>query len=186
MNTHSTAGNANSHPMDDDHVRERCLLYLLGEMNRQQAAAFESELSESDELRAELSLQSELVCRLSNIQSDAVAIEMTSSNRSWRVTTTLVAIAATVLVAIACWPTEQARERRLAVEVTPEASLIAHAWAEVALHAGQASDPAANNSEVDEESEVLGSLAGKDQEWGEVSSFDWISSAVEAGAISDG
>lgn len=175
-------------------VRDRCLLYLLGEMNLQQAAAFEAELSESTELQTELASQSDMIVSLASIQNlpsveAPVSVESASSSYgSKRMAMTLVAIATCVMIAFLAWPSEQADDQAVIVNSTPESLLIAHAWAEGSLTGTSISD-LAGNSEAFIDSDVDTSFAGNRQKLKELddeSSLSWIVTAVEAGAISDG
>ncbi len=181
MNTEPNPGKANSTAMEEA-VRQRCLLYLLGELSHEQEAAFEAELQKSVDLQAELISQSEVIAGLSTIQPPAVVAPMAASNWSMRVPMSVAAIAATVMIAILCWPSKQV-QRSLVVDATPESLLIAHAWAEE-VAAGLSASNLVGDSEIYEESERLDAFAGNGQNEG--SSLDWILTAIEAGAISDG
>ena len=181
MNTAPDPGKANSGAVDEA-IRERCLLYLLEELSREQEVAFESELRNSVDLQAELDSQSAVLAGLSTIQPPAVVTPMAASSWSMRMAMSVAAIAATVMIAILCWPGKQV-QRSAAVDATPESLLIAHAWAE-AVAADMSASDLAGDSEMYEESEKLDAFAGNGQN--EASSLDWILTAVQAGAISDG
>lgn len=63
------ASQSNNDPMLDNPSRERCLRYLLGELETAELVAFEKELSHSSDVSDELLRQADLLCHVSASRS---------------------------------------------------------------------------------------------------------------------
>ncbi len=176
-----TADSKPNTPQTDADNSDRCLLYLLGEMNEEQTAAFEAELGRSAALQTELIPQAECLVRLSNVQPSVVVTPTTASFAAMRLVMTVAATAACLLFAFLSWPSGQARQNRGTVDSDPEFLLIAKAWAEESLAGTSITDLAANAAfeSIDPGESFVGDVD-------EDASLSWLVPAVEAGAISDG
>ena len=155
---------------------ERCLLYLLGELTGEQARAFECELQQSPQLQANLLWQADLLCGLASTGS-SVRVANPTTYPAWRLVATVAAIAACVMIAFLGWPRQNERGKVNIANSTPEAVLIAQAWAEGALGDVLGDD----NSEQLPDAEVA--LLSPDED---DSSLSWLVVAAEAGVITDG
>ena len=80
----------------DNSTSEQCMLYLLGELNDEQANGFENQLANSSQLRDELLSQSSILCALSENES----VAPTTLDRSLlRIASVLAALAACLMIA---------------------------------------------------------------------------------------
>lgn len=180
MNSESKTNRSDS-ARHDAETTERCLLYLLGEMNAEQSASFEAQLAASGELRTELIAQSETLVGLSTIESP-VTVACDSPANSWRLLMTIASIAACLMVAFLSWPKKQDRSFVSPADTSPESLLIAKAWAEGSLASTPISEVAMSSSgDV-----VLSTPDGLPTVVDEDTELSWLVSAMEAGAISDG
>jgi hypothetical protein len=155
---------------------DRCLLYLLGELTSEQAAAFEHELQRSPQLQADLIWQADMLCGIGSSRS-SVRVATETPYPAWRLVATIAAIAACLMIAFLCWPHDDERGDVNIANSTPEAVLIAQAWAE-----GTLSDVRGDfSSEQLPEAETALFSSDDDD-----SSLSWLVVAAEAGVITDG
>ena len=148
----------------------------MGELTGEQARAFELELQQSPQLQADLTWQADLLCGIGSTGSSVCAANPTAYP-AWRLVATIAAIAACVMIAFLGWPRQNERGKVNIANSTPEAVLIAQAWAEGAL-GDVLSD---YNSDQLPEAEVV--LLSPDED---DSSLSWLVVAAEAGVITDG
>lgn len=114
---------------------QRCLLYLLGELDREDAVAFENQLEFSSELGDELLRNADLIATLSSIEYSTNIIYPTTDTppslpvaverSSWWLAASILAVAASLAIllsAVAFYRSEKAADS--------EDMLIARAWAD--------------------------------------------------------
>ena len=161
---------APSEPVDEID-RQRCMMYLLGELDSQDADGFENDLSQSAALQSELLKQSDILCSLSEVSATPIVAHSTQT--LWR-SIAIAALAACLMIAFVNWPTQDDTESSVA-NAQPEGLLIAQAWADVSVGTAplttivEPEDFLENEPETDDDS-----------------SLSWMVAAMEAGAALDG
>ncbi len=169
--------NPNSASAVDDALRERCLLYVLGELNSQEATAFESRLSDSPELAEVLLEISDSVCLAGSLDLSYVEPHA-SAKRWWKVVGAVAALAACIVIA---WVVSVDQTNPIAASPeTTEDLLIARAW--VGDWFGDEDDIAPDMVDIFESSIEV----EVDEEVDDDASLSWMVAAVSAGDPTDG
>jgi hypothetical protein len=88
-------------PSKDTSHQQQCMLYLLGELDAPQSAAFEQRLASSPELGEQLLRQADVIAGLSVIHNQPELMPTSSSTYSpWSIVASIVAIAACLVIVV--------------------------------------------------------------------------------------
>lgn len=182
----------------DELLRERCMRYLLGAMDRDEVANFEVRLESEPGVSDELIAQSNLICLLSAQEIPSADLPVSTSLASSgngndaRWLSWLAAIAASLLVGVIVWSSKSDTPKPMAKQNTgadssfvqpDEDLLIAQAWADGPLSL------VLTSSSSDEDSDLLAHES--EPTWdsldpNEDSVLNWMMVAVNAGANHEG